>query len=335
MLQPRFTLGLLALSATTALAIEPLPKTSGWNGYVSPSVSALSFRDNQVAGAGPLDLGEARLDSLSAKPEKESAGNVALTGEVGYMFAEQGLYLYLGNRLEDFLRLDNSSALGARLDLGHPGILEASALFSSVPTKVWEDPFLTGADREETDRTSRGARVGLAHILGSRLEAHVTVRTVEVDNERSGASLDLTDGERDLLARDGDSVKAELLYTWQINDRHMLVPAVEVGAYDADGDAISRTGAGLQLTHAYRQDRYRLVSNLALRQTSFDEENPVFDEKQDESEVVASITGFYGNLFNQPTLSGLASLLYAKRDSNITFYDAEATVASLGVLYAF
>lgn len=335
MTQHRFALCLFAVSATAALAVEPLPKTSGWNGYVSPSVSAMSFRDNQLAGAGPLDVGTPRIESLSAKPEKESTGSASLTGEVGYMFAEQGLYLFLGNRLEDFLRLDNSSALGARLDLGGPGILEASAIFASVPTEVWEDPFLTGADREETDRSSHGARIGLANILGSKLEAHVTVRTVEIDTERSGASLDLTSEERDLLARDGDSVKAELLYTWLINDRHLLVPAVDVGAYDADGDAISRTGAGLQLTHAYRQGRYRLVSNLALRQTSFDEANPVFDEKQDETEVVASVTGFYGNLFNQPGLAGMATLLHAKRDSKITFYDAEATVATLGVLYNF
>lgn len=332
----RYTIAcLLAWTSQTILAIEPLPKESGWHGYISPNLSALSFRDNLVAGAGSLDIGSKRIESLSDKPDKESTGALSLAGEVGYAFAEPGVYLFLGNRLEDFLRLDNSSALGARMDLDRLGILEASALFSSVPTEVWADPFLTGADREETDRTSSGARLGLARIFGTRLEAQVTVRKVELDDERSGESLDLSATERALLARDGDAARLEILYTWVLNDRHVLIPSVDVGTYDADGDANSRDGAGVQLTHAYRQGRYRLVSNLALRQTSFDEANPVFDRKQDEDEVVLSTTGFYAGLFNLPRLSGMASLLYAKRDSRITFFDSEATVASLGVLYTF
>lgn len=325
----------LALAAQTALAIEPLPKESGWNGYVSPVLSAMNFRDNQVAGAGPLEVGNKRIDSLDEKAERQSAGAFSLPAEVGYMFADQGVYLFLGNRLEDFLRLDNANALGARVDLDRVGILEASALFSALPTEVWEDPFLTGADRQETDRTSAGGQIGLANILGTKFEAKVTARSIEIDEERSGESLGLSDAERDLLVRNGDSARLELLYTWVINERNILIPAVEVGTYDAEGDAYSRDGAGMQLTHVYIQGRMRLVSNLALRQTSFDEKNPVFDKKQDEDEVAASITGFYARLFDVPSLSGMASLLYTRRDSDITFYDAEASVASLGLLYTF
>lgn len=326
---------LLAWSSQTILAIEPLPKESGWHGYVSPHLSALTFRDNLVAGAGSLDIGSKRIESLADKPQKESAGLLSLAGEVGYAFADQGVYLFLGNRLEDFLRLDNSSALGARLGVDGLGILEASAQFSSVPTEVWADPFLTGADREETDRTSTGARLGWARILGSMLEAQVTVRKVELDEERSGEALDLTAAERALLGRDGEGTRLEVLYTWLLNERHALVPSLDIGTYDADGDAISRDRTGAQLTHAYRQGRYRLVSNLAFHQTRFDESNPVFDRRQDEDEVVLSTTGFYARLLDIPHLSGLASLLYARRDSRITFFDSEATVVSLGMLYNF
>lgn len=326
---------LLALTAQAAVAIEPLPKASGWHGYLSPVVSAMEFRDNSVAGSGPLDVGNERIDSLDEKAKKQSVAAFSLPAEVGYMFADQGVYLFLGNRLEDFLRLDNGNALGTRVDLDRLGILEASALFSAMPTEVWEDPFLTGADRQETDRTSAGAQLGLANILGTKFEANVTFRSIEIDDEHSGESLGLSEADRDLLVRNGDSARLELLYTWKINDRNILVPALEVGTYDAEGDAYSRDGAGVQLTHVYVHDRLRLVSNLLLRQTSFDEKNPVFGEKQDEDEVVLSLTGFYARFFGQPNLSGMASLLYTRRDSQITFYDAEASVASLGLLYTF
>ena len=321
--------GVLAVAAG---AIEPLPVEPGWHGYVSPSVVGMEFRDNTVVGLGSLDIGNERIESLDARPEKETAGSISLSGEVGYMFTDPGVYVFFGNRLEDFLRLDNSSALGARLDTGSLGIFEASALFSLAPTEVWEDPFLTGADRQETDRTSTGARFGLAGIAGSGFDAAVTVRKVEVDEERSGASLPLSGVERALLRRDGDAARIELLYTWVINPRHILIPSVDAGVYDADGDAVAREGAGIQLTHVYQQGRLRLVSNAAFRQSEFDEVNPVFGLKQDEEEWVLSVTGLYGNLFDQPNLSGRASLLVAERDSDIGFYDAEATVASVDLL---
>lgn len=326
---------LLALGGSAALAMEPLPKESGWNGYVSPTVSALEFRDNLVAGAGSLDVGTRRIESLDAKAKTESLAAVSLPLEVGYMFAEQGLYVFLGNRLEDFLRLDNSQALGARKDLGRAGILEASALFSTLATEVWADPYLTGADRTETDRSSGGARVGLAHILGSRLEASVSLRSIDIDNERSGEALGLSDPERRLLDRDGEATKLEILYPFLINARHLLVPALDAGRYDAEGDANSRNGVGLQVTHAYRLERIRIITNLALRQFSFDEKNPVFDRKQNGDEAVVSVSAFYAGLFEVPQLSAVTSLLYTRRDSHITFFDAEASVASLSLLYNF
>ncbi len=197
----------LTVAAQIALAIEPLPKESGWNGYVSPVLSALEFRDNQVAGAGPLEVGNKRIDSLEEKAERQSAGAFSFPAEVGYMFADQGVYLFLGNRLEDFLRLDNANALGARVDLDRVGILEASALFSAMPTEVWEDPFLTGADRQETDRTSAGGQIGLANILGTKFEAKLTARSIEIDDEHSGESLGLSDAERDQLVRYGTGTR--------------------------------------------------------------------------------------------------------------------------------
>jgi len=74
---------------------------------------------------------------------------------------------------------------------------------------------------------------------------------------------------------------------------------------------------------------------VTLSRSEFDEANPVFDRKQDEDTVMVSLSGIYPGLFGRKDLSGMASLLYAERDSDIDFHDSEATVASLGVLYTF
>lgn len=320
---------------TAAFAIEPLPTEEGLRGYVAPAVSVLSFRDNTLAGTKGLDIGNKRIDSLDQRAEEETTGSFSLAAEVGYMFTVPGVYLYLGNRLEDYLRLDNSSELGARLDGGSAGILEAAAVFSPVAVEVWEDPFLTGADRTETDRSSAGARIGWAHILGSKLELRATFRSIEIDTERSGESLGLSADDQALLARDGDSADLELLYTWKLNERHAFIPALRFGTYDADGDAMTRDGVTLQLTHAFAYERYRLISNLGLRQTEYDEKNPVFDAKQDEDEFFASVTGFVNRFLGYDDWSLTAGLVYAERDSDITFYEAESFAASLGVMYFF
>ncbi len=318
-----------------AHAIEPMPKEEGLKGYVAPGLSVMQFRDNTLAGTGALELGEKRINSLDSKASEETAASISIAMEIGYMFTEPELYLYFGNRLEDYLRLDNSTEIGARMDLGLVGLLEGGVLFSPTATKVWEDPFLTGAKRKDTDRTSSGGRLGLADIFGSGFEVSVTARKVEVDQERSGASLGLSGAERDLLVRDGESARIELLYPWKINDQHTLIPSVSAGVYDADGDAVAREGGAVQLTHVFTSGRLRLISNLAFRQASYEEENPVFGLKQDEEEVIASVNAIYGEFLGAKELALTFSLLFAERDSDITFYDAEAIVGTTGLMYFF
>ena len=329
------TIGMMWAMIHSAQAIEPLPTEEGFRGYVAPGISVIRFQDNTLAGSSLLEIGNKRIDSLTEKAEAESAGTVSLDGEIGYMFLEPGVYVYLGNRLEDYLRLDNSSELGARVDLGSIGIFDAGLMFTPVATEVWEDPFLTGADRQETERTSTGGRVGLANLFGTAFEAHLSARAVDIDVERSGESLGLDEAERGLLDRSGKAVRAEVLYTWVIGGGHAIVPALSFGAYDADGEAMTRQGGAIQITHAYTAGRLRIISNFAFRQTKYDEENPVFDEKQDENEFIISVAGIYGQFMGVEKLALTTGLSYAERDSKITFYDSEAMAASMGVIYSF
>jgi len=326
---------LLTASLSLVRGIEPLPKTPEFSGYFSPSLVHMSFRDHMVAGSGSLDVGNARVDSLDSKASREDAANLSLSGELGYKFAERSLYVFIGNHLDDFLRLDNSFALGARFQTGGVEIWEVSALFSGAPTQVWEDPYLIGADREETDRTGAGARVGVANIAGSGVEVMLTVREIKVDNEHSGEGLGLDAAARRLLRRDGETVRLEILRSFKLGEHQSLIPALNFGMYDADGEALSREGYGIHLTHVWQIGRLRLLSNLTLSRSEFDEANPVFGMKQDEETVMLSLTGIYPGIFGKKQLSGMAGLLYAERDSDIDFHDSEATVFNLGIMYMF
>jgi hypothetical protein len=130
-------------------------------------------------------------------------------------------------------------------------------------------------------------------------------------------------------------MRIDLLYALPLDERHTLIPSVEAGTYDADGGAMTRTGAGLHLTHSYRDGRYGVATRVGVRQTRFDKSNPLFGEKQKEEEMMLSITGTCAEILDIPGLSGAATLLYASRDDRIAFYEAEASMISLGVRYDF
>ena len=118
------------------------------------------------------------------------------------------------------------------------------------------------------------------------------------------------------------------------NEQYIPDPTVNMGTCEADGDANSRDGIGLQLTHVDRQGCVRLVLDAAFHQTYFDEANPMFGEPRDKQELLITGSAFYGNTSDVSSLWGVARPL-AERECTITFYDAEAFVPDVGLLYRF
>ena len=175
-------------AAPAAMAIEPIPATPGWRGFVVVGGGYVDLKSNTVAGNNLIDIGQPVIDSVNQGPRSDDTFHPVVTGEVNYTFGN-GWQAFFGTSLEDAVTLDGATQLGARKDLGSAGIMQAGILFSGIPTQVWEDPYAEGVERKETDRDSTGVRLQWDRILDTGLELTFSYRDISIDNERSGEGV--------------------------------------------------------------------------------------------------------------------------------------------------
>jgi hypothetical protein len=325
--------------APLASAIEPIPETPGWRGFLVGGGGYVDLKSNLVAGNSLIDIGDPTIDSVNQGPQSDDTFHPVITGEVNYTFGN-GWQAFFGTSLEDAVTLDGVTQLGARKDLGSAGILQGGFLFSGIPTEVWEDPYAEGVRRDETDRDSTGARLQWDRILGSALELTFSYRDVSIDTERSGQgvlSVTCNAACQELLRRDGDQYHFDASYLFRLGEgqRHLVRPMVRYTLDERDGDAISGDAYRLQLSYIFLGQGYSVASNVAFGGSSYDARNPIFGVKTDSDRFVVDTTLFY----RLPTGSGrwqaVGSVLWGEDDSDVEFHDSELFMINVGAMYRF
>ena len=334
--------GFLLSMTLPALAIPPIPAESGFSGYVNIGAAYAEFENNMVVGIKSYDLGKKRITSLDESLDSESTGLPAFNIELVYTFAPQRTQLFLGNSLEDLLRLDSSGQLGIRHELGDTSIVAASFVFSSQPTEVWEDPYVINQNRIETDRTSKGVRLTWDRILDSELQLEYTYRKIDIDTERSGTFLGLSLFEALLLDRNGKQHTAEILYRFFLHEKKQrIIPSFQYTRFDLDGEAMANDTYLFQLTYGYEGKKFPFVVNGMISTADYDKRNPVFNKTREDDRWGGSVMVFYRTPFGWqgPSFVKGWSLwvngAYYESDSNIDFYDSNITMYGAGALFVF
>ncbi len=325
--------------ATVAAAIEPIPETAGWRGFVVVGGGYTDLKSNVVAGNNLIDIGQPTINSVAQRPQSDDTFHPVATGEINYTFGN-GWQAFFGTSLEDAVTLDGVTQLGARKDLGSAGILQGGLLFSGIPTQVWEDPYAEGVRREETDRDSTGLRLQWDRVLGSPFELTFSYRDISIDSERSGEGVTSVSCDADcqrLLRRDGDQYHFDASYLFRLGEgrRHLVRPFVRYTVDDRDGEAISGDAYRLQLSYIFLGEGYTVASNVAVGSRSHDERNPIFGRTTDSDQFAVDTTIFY----RLPTESGrwqaVGNVLWGDDDSDVSFHDSEIFMISAGVMYRF
>jgi hypothetical protein len=62
----------LVLSGSPAIALDPIPKQSGFSGYIQPGVGYLSIKSDTVAKMLNFDLSDKRINDLDEEPDSQS-----------------------------------------------------------------------------------------------------------------------------------------------------------------------------------------------------------------------------------------------------------------------
>lgn len=330
-LPPLLCLCLLAAPVAHANS-GAIPQQSGWSGFLLGGINVIDYRSSFYSG----DEDQATLDNLG-RPQRSSVVNPLINADIRYTFAESRTQAFLGNLIQDAVRFDFTQQLGLRQEWADKGIVAGSLVFNAIPIEQWSDPFAVGIARESTKINASGVRLAWDNIWGSQFNGSLTSRNIEVDDERSGQQYDAIHHTRyaDALDRNGRHNAIEIAYQWRFDAGQVLSPALIYRDADLDGRAQAYRQSGVQLTYAKRSPVWSLVGNLYAGQSRYDEANPIFNQHADTNEFAANAVFFWHNLFGYRSLSATLSAAYASADSDISFYDMQATRFSTGLLYNF
>jgi len=334
-------------AANFAFALNPIPKESGFSGYIGPGFGAVKYKGNMIAGLNKInvDFGEETTQSLTDEAESKTEGIGMLNFELGYNFASTQTRVFIGSTLEDFIQFDLAQQLGVQQDIGNLGMVSAGVLFSNIPIAVWKDPYVVNVSRQDTDRESTGARLIWDKILNTNFQIQLDFRSIDIDEEQSGTdpSLGLTLAQRQQLDRDGDMLKGKLEYRFKAAPKHFLAPSFQYAVDDKDGDAMSSDAYTFQLTYLYFGETVSFAGNALFGKAEYDAANPIPDfnnQTQEDDQYGLTATLFYKNpfgweWFGSDKISFFGTLAYFVSDSNIDFYTTEISMGVLGIMYRF
>ena len=329
----------LGLIAGPALAIDPIPQQDGWSGFLLGGIGYTELESNEVAGHTVIDVGNETINSIDDPPRSDDEFHFMGTGEVSYTWAESRTQAFLGSSIENFVTFDFSQQLGVRREFGDVGVLQAGRVLSALPTEVYEDPFVEGEARSDTDRDSTGLRLQWDQILGSSFEAILQFRDIDIDTERSGDFLvdrgDLDPADQALLDRNGDDLQARLIYKWRPAPNHRLDGQVRYTSRDRDGDAISSDRLSFQGSWVFVDGPVILALNGVVGKEDYDAANPIYGRKADKDVLGLNGTFNYRLPWKSGRWSSTTIVTWAEDDSDIDFYDTEVLSVITGLTYRF
>ena len=331
---------LLALTSQPVAAQDQIPETSGFGGFLNGGVTYWNVASNVLVGGSPIvlnDVGDPQIASIFDAPPTNSSPGLFAGGELNYTFSSSRTQLFLGNRLEDLLRMDLVFGLGVRQEVGNAGILAVSYLMTPVDLEFWVDPYVEGEDRQPTDLDFPGFRLRWGQFFGTGLELTVTDRFYRFGQESSGDWL-ISEGRLDpeqksLLDRNGDILRIQALYRIDVK-RHRFEPAVRWVDDDHDGAAIANDGFEFKLTYLYASPKVILDANLLYGVREAKEVNPIYGEVLDTNQVAAALTVFFPvKRFTSSVLTVFVGGELFDENANIDFYDSSLSMVHAGVLW--
>lgn len=195
------------------------------------------------------------------------------------------------------------------------------------PDKVWEDPYLLGLPREETDRERFGGSVALNNIGGTRWSASYTMRHIDLEQDRAGqASPD--------LQRSGLTHQLEVSARLSLGGGQLLGSAGYERA-DLDGDAAAYDAATASVTYALPWRQFQFMLGIEIGYNWHRASHPLFRSTREDLRLGASAIAIHRDPFGitGAELGALSAWTY--EESNCDFYDAQSIHLGIFIGYHF
>jgi hypothetical protein len=318
---------LLISVCATALIYLPGLSAAGLTDSLSGSIGLGAIVIDSGNNLNPQGS-EKRLDNLDSAADPETTFLPAILPEVTWDAGQpEGVKFYL----ETDPPIDEVGGfalnLGATYETGKAGILDTAVFFTPFE-QAWENPYITGINRKETDTTKYGLRIGLNRIMGTGFRAQLVYLNDDVDDDVIGELMPE-------MARDGAVYSLNLNYSYYVGNNLELRPRVSIRKGDYDGEANSFRKYKIDLETRYMTGQWMIVPRVYYSHSDFEETNPIFDKTRKNDSYGASLMTTYMAPFNWEKWSTTCLLALSRGDSNIDFYDTEATTFGGVLSYHF
>ena len=292
---------------------------------------SLGFSGRFQAGAGYVTStdqlkkdADKRLDGLSANADRFDRGIPLVLLDLRYTFAS-GRQLYFGTPIES--GGPPGLSLGAVMPVKDAGKLDIS-VFAKPFEKVWQDPYLVGGRREDTDKTTYGAKLAYSDILGTPAKVSYSLANEDVDEDAIGERFAT-------LERDGWLHEAQIEYAIPVGRGTSFVPGFEFSLGDLDGDANSYKGYEVKLGLRKFSSGYMFNLYAGIGRNDYDKTHPVFEKNRKDINYSAFAVFTISDLLGRKPLFSSLIAGYGHRDSNIGFLDADTFLGGLTIGYKF
>ncbi len=268
--------------AMSASAMDAIPSEAGFSGFLALGAAGGQVESNFLAEVLSIDLSNDDIYQYDS-PDNTDIIIPSFNYNLGYTFADKKTRVYLGTAVEDSLDFSTNTVLAVRHDFDSLGGIELAGLAPGLAkVEVWENPYLLGQNRSSTERTTSGGRLTWDKMFGTGLEFIANVRKAELDHERSGQGLGLTQAQQKLLNREGDLTRIELGYTFNFGGDNITVhPSAAYIDKALDGDAMAQDGYELGVSFAYDSGKYVWLNRAVYQSLDGDKVNPIFNQTND------------------------------------------------------
>ncbi|MGF1737749.1 DUF2860 domain-containing protein [Photobacterium satsumensis] len=283
----------------------------------------------------PFNTDDSTIDEYG-KADKESDFLVAPLGTISYTNQALDKQVYFGTSRSDLAFGRFHVELGYKHKLEDKGTLVVSYVPGLLTTETWQDPYLLDQARTKTDSKIKGLRFQYNQILGSNFSLELSGGNQDLDEETSGASQDhLTDEKKKTLDRQSDIYFAQLSHFMPISRTQFLRSAISYTRNDAQGDAMASDSFGAELGVVQRVNKASFALTFSYNYVDFDEQNPIFERTQQDDKWGMFLASQYDEPMGWKNWNFVSLIGYNQGNSNISFYDEESLLFTVGMNYRF
>lgn len=274
-----------------------------------------------------------KVGLLNVEAESNSEFLLAPLGQLRYNFGSNNhQQVFLGSSRADISEGDFVVELGYKYSLEEGSAISISYLPSLI-AETWADPFIINQERQETDVTSNAFRVQYDRILTSNFSIDLAYYTVELDEEQSG--FNQTGQIIGTLDRNGNGLYSKVSHTSRLEKTAFLALSLLYKNFDADGEAMSNSQLGVELSYKKLINRHALALTAKYKQHTYDETHPIFNLEQDDDEMNIFAAYEYSQFMDWDNVGFNAIVGYTQTNSNIDFYDEDSYLIGVGLSYKF